>query len=322
MSFYGSSGVSTLPRRDLSMFVKKIDVVAAMRGLIGMAVAPVVTVDHDSAKFPVIPRSEILQKMVNNQRQADGKFNRVNWKFTSTSYSTEGYGLEYALDREERKIYSSDIEHETVGAEILELQSAMQYEERVITKMAAATSASTTISTTWDDPSSTPVTDMVDILLELRNKQVDVVQENLKMVLDYEVVQKLRLNSEIKDALATTRDKLPKNLSNALLAEALGVGEICVANSWKNNSSPGIADASASYALQWDKTVGFLCLASATKDPITHRWCNTLKWGGGISGFETYYEPQADCDVLRIRERYGLHVVDANSALKIPGIAA
>lgn len=322
MSFYGSSGVSTLPRRDLSMFVKKIDVVAARKGLIGMKVAPVVTVDHDSAKFPVIERSQINQKLINNKRQPDGKFNRVNWKFTSSQYTTESYGLEYALDREERKIYSSDIEHETIGAEILELQSALQYEEAVIAKMGAAASSATTISDEWTDPASKPVTNMVDILLELRNKQVEVVQENLMLVLDYEVVQKLRLNAEIKDALASTRDKLPGNINNSLLAEALGVGQICVANSWKNNSSPGIADASASYALQWDKTVGFLCLASATKDPITHRWCNTLKWSGGVAGFETYYEPQSDGDVLRIRERYGLHVVDANSALKITGVAA
>lgn len=319
--FYGNAGPSTLQRVDLSMAIEKIDVQAQKEGLVAMEICPPVTVGQQNGKFPVVNEEMINQRLVDDQRTFEKKFNRMRMFFHTDTYTTQFYGTEIVLDRQERAIYEDDFEQDRMAAETQELNSLKNLEKRVLALALTAPSAATTISTEWTDPTSKPVTDMIKILVELRNKRRTFTQNKLRLVLDWEVANLLRLNTEIKDCLSTTMRKLPDDISNDLLARALGVGKVCIANSFENMSAEGTATADVDYDLQWDRTKAFLCIAESSKKQ-GFRWANTLQWTKGIAGWEQYHEPQTDGDVLRYRKAYGLKIIDSASALQIADVAA
>lgn len=319
--FYGSSGISTITRPDLDFTMMGTTAAAESQGLIAMKICPVLSVPLKKSTFPVVRKSQINQKLINDERKPGGDFPRLDVNFETASYETKQYGTEVALDRDETTYYEDFFQQDLIAAEVQLIHALKKYEERAIEKAVAAPASQTTLAALWTDPDSTPVTDMVSIKLELRAKQKLFQKSDLKLVLDYEVLEKLRLNTEIKDALATTRDKLPGNLTEQLIAEALGVGEIVIANSYAQTSSSGTADAAATYALQWNKTKAFLCIAKAVRNDA-HRWANTLQWSKGANGWTQYYEERVKSDVLRYEREYGLHVVDNASALLISDVAA
>lgn len=319
MGLYGSSGPNTLQRVDISMGLMKTSLQAQKQGLIGMEIAPPVSVPLKSAKFPIVNESVLNQKRVSDQRTPGANFNRIDLQFTTGSYDTAQYGLECALDRDEMTYYDSDIEQDMIRGEALEINALKNYENRAITTALTAPSAATTIGDPWSDPASTPLTDMTNIKIELRNKRRVVDNSLLKLVLDWEVAELLKLNAEILDKLSTTVRKFTGDVTAELLAQAFGVGKVVIANSWENTSASGTAEADVVYTTQWNKNKAWLGICQATKGN-GFRFANTLMWRDGANGFTQYYEVSKKEDVLRYEKQYGFHVVDSASALVIDGV--
>lgn len=326
MGVYGASGPATLQRVDLEFALVGTNEMAEREGLIGTILAPEITVGLKQGTFPVVDMNQINQKLVNDERAPGGRFNELSLSFRTDTYNTKFYGLQSSLDRQEHAIYENDVEQDVLTADAIMVNMLKNKEKRILA-LAQAVSATGSGSnpaapgTVWTSASSTPVTDMITYKLELRNRRRRFNDSDLVLALDYEVMQKLRVNSEILGKLSTMVQKLPSDIDNALIAAALGVGRIAVANSWENTSSQGAAEADTVYALQWPKTQGFLCIAKATKGEV-HRWANVLKWRKGITGWEQSYDWDCDCDKIRNREAYGLKEVDSGSALRITGVAA
>jgi hypothetical protein len=327
MGVYGASGPATLQRVDLEMALMGTNEMAEREGLIGTILAPEIFVGRKLGAFPVVDMNQINQKLVNDERAPGGRFNELSATFRSDSYNTKFYGLQGSLDRQEQEIYVDDVEQDTILAEAIMVNILKNKEKRILA-LAQAVSATTgsggqpaAPSTVWTSASSTPVTDMITYKLALRNRRRRFRNTDLVLGLDYEVVEKLRINSEILNKLSTMVQKLPSDIDNGLIAAALGVGRIAIANSWENLSSQGAAEADTSYELQWPKAQGFLCIAKATKGEV-HRWANVLKWRKGITGWEQSYDWDCDADKIRYREAYGLKEVDSGSALRITGVAA
>lgn len=315
MGVYGVSGPNTLQRVDLDMALIGTRELAQREGLVGVDLCPIVTVGGKSGKFPVVDEKEINQRLISDERLPTGRFNELSLTWRTGSYDTSFYGLGSRLDRQEVAIYEDYLEQDILTAEAIMVNMLKNYEKRVLTMAAAAVAATYNPTTSWLDPASTPVKDMITWKLELRSKRRVFRDSDLRLLLDYEVVQMLKLNSDIKDRLSVTMDKLPDQLDESLIARALGVGKILVGNSWENQSSQGTPEDEVTYALQWSKNTAFLCIASARKDNA-HRWANTLKWRKGITGWQQSYDWDTDADKLRYRDAYGLFVVDAGSALK------
>ena len=310
-------------RPDLgTMF--EFDVLMNQRGFIGNQVAPVFESAVQSGTFGKIPLKQLLQEPEVG-RDSRGNYNRANFTFEDTTFSTKEKGIEIPVDRRQSKMYRTFFDFETVCAATA-LDIVLRAQEKRVADMIfnPTTFAARTAGVTneWDDfTNATPVTDVNNAVMAIW--QACGLWANA-LIINRKVFRNLRRCDEITDLIASQGAGAsiePSKITAAALASVLDLRYVIVAGGARDTANEGQA---VSISSIWSDEYAMVARIAETDNIEEPCLARTLHWGedgSRIGGtIETYYEDQSRGDVCRVRHEVEEKILYTEAAYLLSNI--
>ena len=309
------------PRPDIKDMMTEFDLEANEVKFIGKRLAPVIDVKTQHGVFGRLKLKDILQKHVDTKRADDGSYKRGGGKFVKDNFATDDHGFEERIDEREAEIWDSWFDAEVLAAARTRHTVLLDYEHRVL-EMVNAITNTTAAAVAWDQTATAdPITDVRTAKILIRNRCG--LTPNALCV-EWEVFEFLRDCDSILDRVKqqTFRDVQKSEVNAAMIAGALGLEELIVAESMENVANEGADEADLQPT--WTQDNGLLLVKNASRDLKTPRWANTFHWAkdGSTMGeaFESYDDPNRRSTIIRTRAETEEKVMYAQCAELITGL--
>ncbi len=287
------------------MYIETFDFAANQMGYVGTKIMPLVGVQQQAAEYYKIGPEHLLKKVVEDRVSAEGNFNEVSFTWGYSSYSTQDRGLEYRLTDREKAIHGNDIALEAIGANMLNHMLAENHERDVITLV--NTQSTNNGSAAWTTKTTDIIGDVEAGLTRLRAKMMPIDPARLALVVDWTRWRAMRKNEGILDTFGSDERTDQQAITQARIADILGVGQIIVANAMANTIPDG---GTPTYTGLWTATkAAIVVVGSGTNDGQDVRWGNTLYWTQGPPRFDRYTKENKTADVMRQRIDRCEHIV-------------
>lgn len=297
-----SAALST-QRPDIASSFEEFGLLMNQQGFIANQVLPVVEVAKQAGNFGIIPLEQLLQHP-DTVRAPGSAYNRTKWKFETSTYACEEYGIEEPIDDRESKMYEEYFDAEVVAAQRA-LHSVMAaYELRVAAAVFNATTwaaATTGITNEWDDAANAvPLTDVEAAV------QAVYAASGLwpnALIINRKVFRNLRNCAQVVDRVKYQgfMDARAGNISVEALSQAFDL-QLIVSGGTQNTAIEG---QSASLSPMWSDEYAMICKIAAGSDFREPGVGRTFHWGedgseiGGL--FETYRDETVRGDIARVR---------------------
>jgi hypothetical protein len=297
-------------------------------GYIGSKVLPVIDVPKATGSFGVLPVEEML-KIRNTKRAPGAGYSRGEFKFETSTYTTEEHGAEEPVDDREASLYSEYFVAEQVAAMRARQAVLGNYEARVAaavfnTSTWTGASLFTNVSTEWSNASSgVPVTDV----LTAGNK----VYENSgfypnALVINRRVFRNLKNNAQVLDRIASAgagSSIKAADVSVEMLAQVFDLEYVIVAGASKNSANEGQAATPASF---WDNEYAMICRVATGPDirqPCIGRTFHWAEDGSSVGGTtEEYRDEGVRSKIIRVRHDVDEVIIYANAGHLLGNITA
>lgn len=302
-------------RSDLAVTLEEYDLAASRQGFVGNVIAPVYNTPRVAGTYKVLRRGQLLQEHP-TERAPDGSYNRADFRSEEESYATKERGFEVPIDDNLKEQYRDYFDAEVKGTEICRDIVLRGNEQRLIgpVQQTSNVGSNGAVSTTWDNAASTPIDDVQDAQITMRNASG--LAPNL-LVIEWELYKALLQNDQILERLGNggTSDDV-KTVNLRKLAELFDIERIVISNAQKNIAIPNEALDYNNFELEplWNKRLGLLAHVDTRESLMSPTFARTFHWdedGSEINGHvETYREERTRCDVVRVRNQIDIKIVD------------
>jgi hypothetical protein len=292
-------------RPDLASSFEEFSLEANREGFIGTDVLTVINVAKQAGTFGIIPVEQLLQHP-ETLRAPGSNYNRMRWKFETSTYATEEHGIEEPVDDRESAMYMDYFDAEVMASRRAFHAVLVAQEIRIATAVFNATTwtgaaLTTAITNEWDD--ATNATPFADV-----EAAVQAVYEGTglwpnALIMNYKVFRNLRLTAQVVDRVKYQGfvDARPGNITAEALGQAFDL-RIIIAGGTKNTAKEGQAASTASI---WDDEYAMVARVATSEDPREPCIGRVFHWaedGSSIGGtVESYRDEQVRGDVVRVR---------------------
>jgi hypothetical protein len=316
----GGQRASTVTlRQDLTDLVEEITFEDL--NLNAERVAPSVSVDKDSGRYPVLPR-EAIMKVPDTRRQSDGAYARGQWEWEDDSYITYEYGFEEPIDNVDKLRDKDFIDHEEQSAKRAYEGLHLGRESRVASALYNTTtwtgaSNTTALTNEWDDnANATPWADIDAVCIILRGK-CGFNKKTFSLILSDDLVDYFFRTNEVKAVLSLTPQgasyssytgmvTAPRATKLTWMAEYFGIKEVIEVTSIYDTTK--LAQ-TATIGKFWSNEYAFLGkLCPPGSNVKTQGAIKQLVWSQYSSNYimESYEEPKYNRNIVRCREYRGI----------------
>jgi hypothetical protein len=301
-----STSVASL-RNDLADSLREFSLDMNMAGFVGNQVLPIVDVASAAGNFGIIPVEQLL-KPQNTRRSAGSRYNRGDFTFQTSTYSTEEHGEEEPVDDNQSKMYREYFDAEVIATSRARHAVLANYEKRVAdlvfnTTTWSGASLTTSITNEWDDyTNATPIADV-----EAASKKVfdGTGMYPNALVINRTVFRNLRNCSQVVDRITAAgagEAAKASDVTAAMLAMVFDFDYVIVAGGAVNSAIEGAA---ASISNVWSNEYAMVCRVATGNDFAEPCIGRTFHWGedGSIIGgtVESYREEQSRSNIIRCR---------------------
>lgn len=326
-----SSALRTL-RPDLSTF-EELSLEMQKRGYVGTRILPAFPVNSAGGTFGVIKLASLLAAAnIDTKRTSNGGYNRGNYEFEDRVFATKENGWEEPVDERERNMYANFFDMESIASNRAWEHVLNNLERRIIaaTVGATVTAGYTTAATAlWTNPATgVPITDI--------NAAQEAVWARTGMwprtvTMSRRAFRAARLTTQIKDAIRSEgagESTLQTRVTRQLMAQALDVDEVIVADSVRNTANAGQAVVLDSVFPEQQVLVSVAATSNDFKEPCLGRlfhWAgdgSQIGEDGMIGVAETYEEPQTRKTIVRVRHETAEFILYGQMAQVITGVRA
>ena len=298
-----NTALATL-RPDLGDSFMEFDFEANRRGFIGQRVFPTLDVKKPAGTYGIVSIENLLKER-STRRTPGAGYSRQKWEFDDVTFACKEHGAEEVIDRREAEMYADYFDAEQVSA-ARALDAVLRNQEARIAALlyngTTFASNTTAITNEWDDATNAvPITD-----IETGRQGIYAacgMQPNT-LILNRKQFVAAGSTANVLDRLKYSghHDPRPGAISEAALAQALGVDQVFVADAAYDSALQGQA---ASMAPIWSDEYMFLCKVATSsdfKEPCIGRIFHYAGDGSSPAGtFETYAEENIRSDVVRVR---------------------
>jgi hypothetical protein len=302
-----SSSLATL-RPDLASFFEYYTY-QDKAGFVASQVLPVIDVAKPSGNFGRIPLEELLQER-DTQRAAGSGYARGKFTFLPDTYATIEHGAEEPVDDNEAEAYGEYFDAEMVAtarAFGAVMRNAEKRAADLLFDAATWTGGDLFLAITdeWNDAAAAIPVDDVEFAIQK-------VYDNSGMwanalIINQKVFRNLRNCDQIVDRINSAgagNASKPGDISDAMLAAALGIERVIVAGATRNGANEG--QAAAPSQIWSDEYAMIACIGSSVdmREPCVGRTFHWADDGSSIGGtVETYREEQTRSEIIRVRHQ-------------------
>jgi len=291
-------------RPDLGMLFE-FDMEMNRNGFIANRVAPVANVADQKGTMGLIKLKQFL-KEPETGRDSRGNYNRTSYNFEDFTYETSENGIELPIDRRRAAIYRDWFDFEAMSTRVALDIVLRAYEYRVANLLYNATtftSYATAVTNEWNDwDAGTPIT---DVMVAKRTMWEATGLYPNALICNRRQRDNLAMNDQITEKIASTgagETIKPGSITNQMLAQALNIDQIIVADSARDSANEG---QDVSIAPMWSDEYAMLARVATTNNPEEPCIARTIHWsedGSQIGGtIEMYYEDASRGDIVRVR---------------------
>ncbi len=296
----------TILRPDLAGPFQQFSLEADRQGFIGLRVAPAIEVGLQASAFSKVTLAELLMNRETARAPGTG-YSRSQYQFTTASWACDEHGAEEPCDDRQERMYRYLIDAQLMAASRARDVVLRNFEKRVSALIFNTTtwtgaSLTTAVGTPWSTvASAVPVAD-VDAAVRLVFDNSGLRANAL--VIGWKAFRHLRRCAQIVDLIKYWGGDDPKsgNITDRVLAQALGVEMVIVAGAVKNTATEGQA---ATLAGIWDPTKAMVCKVAMTGDIMEPCVARTIHWADDGSDLgatmESYPDPAIRGDWIRAR---------------------
>jgi hypothetical protein len=314
------TSATTVQRPDLGSLAYEYLIDAADRGFICMSIMPMFEVPEKTADYPVIP-IESLIKDQDTRRQANGDYQRGDWKFETGTYNCEEYGWEEPVDDVEARLYRRFFDAEQVSTEIA-VDRILRGQERRCAALCFA-SADANISIEWSTAATAvPRTNINAGKLAMR--AASGLLPNA-LVMGYTAFTNVLSTAELKDALKYTNpiELGGMEVQRRVLATYFGVDQVLVGGAQYDSAKKGQV---FSLADIWDdEYVALIRVSSGGLSLREPAYGRTFLWQEDAPQevvVETYREEQRRATIVRARQHVDEAVIFSGAKYVLGNITA
>lgn len=300
-----TTALTTL-RPDLASFLE-FDLESDRNGYVAQKVFPVIDVASQAGVYGIIPVEQLLQQRVTRRAPGSG-YSRGNFTFTTATYACTEHGAEEPVDDRQAKMYRDYFDAEqvaTMRAFSSVLRNAEQRVCDVVFNTTTYTGASltTAVATKWNSYANALPLDNV---LAAKNKVYDNtgIWANA-LIVNKKVFYHLRRCEQVIDAIESNgagQASKQSDITEQLLAEALGLDMVIVAGASRNSATEGAA---ATPAQIWGDTLAMVCRVATSNDMQEPCIGRTFHWsedGSSVGGtVESYRDESVRSNIIRVR---------------------
>lgn len=300
-----SSSLAT-QRPDLASNFQ-FDLEAEKAGYIAPFVLPVVEVASQAGNFGKIPLAQLLEER-DTERASGSGYARGEFTFDPATYACVEHGAEEPIDDRDKRLYADYFDLEVVATSRAYSTVLRNAEKRAAaaifnTTTWAGAALTTAVSNAWSSASSgLPVTDVEAAVQKVYTGSG--LWPNA-LICNRKVFRNLRLNAQIIARIESGgagNSSAAGKITEAMIAEVLGLDMIIVAGGSKNTANKG---QTATPAQIWSDSYAMVCKVATTGDMREPCIGRTFHWGedgSSIGGtVETYREEAIRGDVVRVR---------------------
>lgn len=326
MATFASASLATL-RPDIAGALMSFDLQANIDQMIGMRVFPVLEVDKPLGNWGKFTIAQLLQTR-DDLRTPGADYNSGDGGLTPDTFLTQEHGFEEPVDDRESSMYSDYFDSEVVAAMRARHVVLQNLEANVIT---AALNVSTgavpwtggnggtqTATNLWSDATNAKPIDDVTSALDQLYTQIG--RRNASLVISWRRFNVLRNNAQIIDRVKYSGlvDPQREAITEAALAQALGVEELIVAGAVKNTAKEGKA---ATLGGLWTDGAAMLFIKPRTIDIREVAFGRTFHWaedGSSIgAAIESYRWEKSRGNRVRARCDYQAKIVYKEAAVQL-----
>ncbi|MFH5805300.1 hypothetical protein [Alienimonas sp. DA493] len=319
------SGEYALPRQDIRDALEEFDLAADRAGFVGLKIAPALEVGEVNGVYDVVPIESMLREY-DTRRAPDGNYPRTDGKVEQASYVTKEHGIEERVDDRLARAHASRFDSELLAAERCRDAVMRGHERRVITAATGLAAGQQTAAGSnggaWSTGTSDPFTLVHAARKAVRNR---VGRAPNAMVLDWEAFEVLVGLDAVIDRIKYSgyTDPSKAALQPQVIAQALGLDEIIVANSVTNGAN--MAE-EASIESMWPRATALLFVRYDGPDTRKPQFMRTFHWGadgsqiGGV--FEEYRDEARRSDIIRNRMDSSEDIVYGAAGQLLTGLLA
>lgn len=306
---------NTLLRADIAGVLE--DALTTDRWFMGAQIAPPLPVDEQAGQYPQIKINEAnLMRDVAAPRQRGSDYKRITGQLTRGSYETQEFGFEQVIDDDDVADNSRFFDLATR----LTLQRTRQLQlrhEKLVRDVAFSPSVfplitSGTAYTNANITSFDVADDVENALNEIAGRGENPDTRSVAIVPEA-VYRRIKASTRLQNrvrGIASTDTQL--NLTEAQIADALGVGRVMVLKAREDTSKQGAA--SSTIAQIWPNTYIWVGIVDSGDNALDSA-LRTLYWSKStpsVFTVEQYREDKVRGEILRVRGHWSIHVANAN----------
>ena len=294
-------------RPDLGGSLMEFDLAMGQQGFIAQKILPVFESQTAFGPFGIIPIEQLLQTR-DTKRASGSGYARGSFTFTKGTFACEEEGAEEPIDDRDVQMYADYFSLEEVSAARALDAVVRNAEIRAAALIFNATTwtgaaLTTAITNEWDDAANAvPRADVKAAMIK--------VWENSglwpnALIINHIVFENLKDVAAVIDRLkyAGFTDPDPGAITEAAIAQALGIDRVIVAGSPKNTAAEG---QTASLASVWSDEYAMVCKVCTRPNDIREPCIGrTIHWGqdGSTIGgtVESYRDENVRGDIIRVR---------------------
>ena len=304
-------GSYATPRLDLG--VALMEFIDTQIDFIGTRVCPIFKSGLKAAIYSAITR-ESLAMDGDTKRGPRGNYNRGTFGAKDKSFNCLEHGWEQPLSDDERALYQNDFSAELATVKTAQGVVLRAQEKRIADKLfntSTFTGANLFTDYSSSGPWATTTTDIKAQIVAVKAK----IRQNCGMlpnalILSYTNIERLKNNSNLKDAVKYTARATDQELANAL-ADYLGLKYIIVGNAIRNTAKEGKDFAGADI---WSSLYAMLAIIAQDGQDLSQPAIGrTFLWTADSPDnifAEQYRDEEIRSDVYRVRQQTDENVID------------
>lgn len=289
-------------------------------------ILPSMGVGERAASYPVLPR-EAKMKIPDTSRSPNGTYSRGQWEWGTSSYTTEEYGHEEAVDLTQALENKNYLDEEEVSAQLAKEGLLLARESRVATALfnetafegtaipnpsgdifTAATNCLLTVKEEMDDATDAEPYAVFDLAWKVLRGKNGMAKDQYSAIMSDDLVDFILRTDEVMNSVAYVEPvvRMSKERKRQFLADYLGIKEIVPISSIFDTS--GLSQ-SANIAKFWSNEYCLLAKLSDGRKTFRERCIGRqVVWTKYSPNYiiEDYPEPQKNSRVIRAREYRGI----------------
>lgn len=301
-------------------------------------ILPSIGVGERAASYPVLPR-EAKMKIPDTSRSPNGTYSRGQWEWGTSSYTTEEYGHEEAVDLTQALENKNYLDEEEISAQLAKEGLLLARESRVATALFnettfegtaianpdnsifdGATNCLLTVKTAMDAAGAEPYA-VFDLAWKVLRGKNGLAKDQYSAVMSDDLVDFILRTEEVLDSVVYVEPvvRMSKERKKQFLADYLGLKEIVTISSIFDTS--GLSQ-SANIAKFWSNEYCLLAKLSDGRKTFRERCIGRqVVWTKYSPNYiiEDYPEPQKNSRVIRAREYRGI-VINTDYGILLKGM--